>query len=227
MYAGLSVCSAAKVFVYSCVNAPPPCHLCWVPFSLQLGAQRGALQTDLQQLLQQSAELASRGGRAAKQAEGKDAAAGAAKRVLYTLQQAGGQLWGYLAPGVALEGSQQLVEHVAGEVLRDVLSKKVSIRGGGRGCEIRTGGLNSMAGPTCRNPSSVIFCGCSCQHVTARQTPGLFATGVSSHAVIVSVWCPGNPAAHAFQSVTHYRITCCRSRCYMQMAVVQGHCPPC
>lgn len=108
---------------------------------LQLSAQRGALQADLQQLLQQSAELASRGSRAAKQAEGKDAAAAAAKRVLYTLQQAGGQLWGYLAPGVALEGSQQLVEHVAGEVLRDVLGKKVRSR---RVClEAATGGLNS------------------------------------------------------------------------------------
>lgn len=79
----------------------------------------------MQQLLQQSSELAARGSKAAKQADSKDAAAAASKRVLYTLQQAGGQLWGYLAPGVALEGSQQLVEHVAGEVLRDVLGKRV------------------------------------------------------------------------------------------------------
>lgn len=131
VHASLSVCSAARVLVFCCPNTPCVTRS-WCPIfpaCLQLGAQRGALQTDLQQLLQQSAELASRGSRAAKQAEGKDAATLASKRVLYTLQQAGGQLWGYLAPGVALEGSQQLVEHVAGEVLRDVLSKRVSSGG--------------------------------------------------------------------------------------------------
>lgn len=95
--------------------------------NLQLNAQRASLNEHLQPLLEHSAALASAGvGKSAgKGDEGKDSAAAARRRVLHTLGHAGQLLWPHLAPGVALEASQQLVEHVASVVLGDVLHRKV------------------------------------------------------------------------------------------------------
>lgn len=94
-----------------------------------LSAQKATLNEHLQPLLERSAALSSpssgassRGGPQGQ--EGKDPAASATRRVLHTLGHAGQLLWPYLAPGIALEASQQLVEHVAGVVLADVLRKK-------------------------------------------------------------------------------------------------------
>jgi hypothetical protein len=44
---------------------------------------------------------------------------------LYTLRRAGKDLWGTLAPGVALEASQQLLDTLAGQLVGDVLKKQV------------------------------------------------------------------------------------------------------
>lgn len=86
----------------------------------------------VQPLLQASAAL-SAGGSAAAKPKGGDAegAAGAAlERVLYLLTRAGRLLWGHMAPASALEASQALVEPLAGEVVQDILSKRVRPRQG-------------------------------------------------------------------------------------------------
>lgn len=96
---------------------------------LQVSGQQASIRQELQPLLQWSAALA-----AGKPMPPKEAEAAATARdkatpaTLYTLRRAGKDLWGTLAPGVALEASQQLLDTLAGLLVGDVLKKQV---GGG------------------------------------------------------------------------------------------------
>lgn len=86
------------------------------------------MQVDLQPLVSLSAALASGKASGSKGSEEKKAAAAACQRVLYTLQSGGRRLWANLAPAVALDASQVLVEYVSEGVLHDVLNKQVGLR---------------------------------------------------------------------------------------------------
>lgn len=101
---------------------------CFFAALLQLGAQKAAVQVDLQPLVSLSAALASGKASGSKGSEEKKAAAAACQRVLYTLQSGGRRLWASLAPAVALDASQVLVEYVSEGVLHDVLNKQVGLR---------------------------------------------------------------------------------------------------
>jgi hypothetical protein len=60
---------------------------------------------------------------------------------LHTLRRAGKDLWGTLAPGVALEASQQLLDTLAGQLVGDVLKKQVSAARSGRQGQAEAGAL--------------------------------------------------------------------------------------
>ncbi|WIA09183.1 hypothetical protein OEZ85_008594 [Tetradesmus obliquus] len=94
-------------------------------FNDVVSGQQASIRQELQPLLQWSAALA-----AGKPMPPKEAEAAAAARdkatpaTLYTLRRAGKDLWGTLAPGVALEASQQLLDTLAGLLVGDVLKKQ-------------------------------------------------------------------------------------------------------
>jgi hypothetical protein len=91
-----------------------------------VNGQQSSIRQELQPLLQWSAALAS--GKPVPQKEAEAAASArdkATPATLYTLRRAGKDLWGTLAPGVALEASQQLLDTLAGQLVGDVLKKQV------------------------------------------------------------------------------------------------------
>jgi hypothetical protein len=93
---------------------------------LQVGGQQASIRQELQPLLQWSAALATGKALPPKEAEAAASAKDkAAPATLYTLRRAGKELWGTLAPGVALEASQQLLDTLAGQLVGDVLKKQV------------------------------------------------------------------------------------------------------
>lgn len=85
-----------------------------------------ALRESLLPLLQLSAAWA--GGAPPPPKEAEAAATAAQQAALYTLRRAGRLLWSSLAPGSALEASQQLLEPLAAAMVDDVLGKRVSTR---------------------------------------------------------------------------------------------------